>query len=189
MHRRRFGRTIALVAVLALAGALVLPTVSYAKTAQQIDTSVNAALIKFKQQVQGASTFLQDAQAVLVFPNVVQAGFGVGGEFGEGALRIHGSTVRYYSIGAASVGFQFGAQEKDVIIVFLQRQALANFRAKHGWTVGVDGSVVLVNLGANASINTTTYNAPVVGFIVGEKGLMYDLSLQGTKMTPISPAK
>ena len=146
---------IALAAVLALAGALVLPTVSYAKTAQQIDTSVNAALVEFKQTVQGASTFLQDAQAVLVFPGVV--------------------------------GFQFGAQVKDVIIVFLQRQALANFRAKHGWTVGVDGAVVLVNLGAHASIDSTTYNAPVVGFIVGEKGLMYNLTLQGTKMTPISP--
>jgi lipid-binding SYLF domain-containing protein len=187
VHTRTFGRTVALAAVLALAGALVLPAVSYAKSAREIDAGVNATLVKFKQRVQGASTFLQGAQAVLVFPGVVQAGLGVGGEFGEGALRIHGSTVRYYTVGAASAGFQWGAQVKDIIIVFLQRQALANFRARHGWTVGVDGSVVVVNLGANASINTTTYNAPVVGFIVGQEGLMYDLSLQGTKMTPFSP--
>jgi len=187
VHTRRFGRTVALAAVLALVGALVLPAVSYAKSAQEIDAGVNAALVKFKQQVQGASTFLQDAQGVLVFPGVVQAGLGIGGEFGEGALRIHGSTVRYYTIGAGSVGFQWGAQVKDIIIVFLQRQALANFRAKHGWTVGADGSVVVVNLGAHASINTTTYNAPVMGFIVGQEGLMYNLTLQGTKMTPFSP--
>src|SRR5579859_7502164 len=112
MHTQRWVRTVAVAAVVALVGALVLPTVSYAKSAQQIDAGVNAALVKFRQQVQGASTFLQDAQGVLVFPGVVQAGLGIGGEFGEGALRIRGSTVRYYTIGAASVGFQWGAQMK-----------------------------------------------------------------------------
>ncbi|HLN12558.1 MAG TPA: YSC84-related protein, partial [bacterium] len=76
---------------------------------------------------------------------------------------------------------------KDVFIVFLQRQALENFRAKHGFTVGVDGSIVLVNLGAEASINTTTLNQPVVGFIVGQKGLMYNLTLQGSKISRIYP--
>jgi len=159
-----------------------------AKTAQEIDAGVTAALVRFRSQVRGADAFLQDAHAVLVFPSVVQAGFGIGGQFGEGALRIHGQSVEYYSLGAGSVGFQFGAQVKDVIIVFLQRQALRSFRAKHGWTVGVDGSVVLLNLGAHASINTTTYNEPVVGFVVGEKGLMYNLTLQGSKITRIAPS-
>lgn len=187
MIRPRVARRIAWIASLVLAGGLVLPTMASAKTPEEIDASVNAALANFQGQVRGANTMLQDAQAVLVFPGVVQAGIGIGGEFGEGALRIHGQDAGYYSLGAASVGFQFGAQVKDVIIVFLQRQALENFRGKHGFTVGVDGSIVLVNLGAEASIDTTTLNQPVVGFIVGQKGLMYNLTLQGSKISRIYP--
>jgi len=187
MIRQRIARRFAWIASLVLLGGLVLPTMASAKTPQEIDASVDAALANFRSQVRGGDAFLQDAQAVLVFPGVVQAGFGVGGEFGEGALRIHGEDAGYYSLGAASVGFQFGAQVKDVFIVFLQRQALENFRAKHGFTVGVDGSIVLVNLGAEASINTTTLNQPVVGVIVGQKGLMYNLTLQGSKISRIYP--
>ena len=187
MIRQRLARRIAWIASLVLLGGLVLPTMASAKTPEEIDASVNAALGNFEAQVRGANTMLQDAQGVLVFPGVVQAGIGIGGEFGEGALRVHGQDAGYFSLGAASVGFQFGAQVKDVIIVFLQRQALENFRAKHGFTVGVDGSIVLVNLGAEASINTTTLNQPVVGFIVGQKGLMYNLTLQGSKISRIYP--
>jgi lipid-binding SYLF domain-containing protein len=187
MIRQRVARRIAWIASLVLLGGLVLPTMASAKTPEEIDASVNAALANFEGQVRGANTMLQDAQGVLVFPGVVQAGIGIGGEFGEGALRVHGQDAGYFSLGAASVGFQFGAQVKDVIIVFLQRQALENFRATHGFTVGVDGSIVLVNLGAEASINTTTLNQPVIGFIVGQKGLMYNLTLQGSKISRIYP--
>jgi len=188
MNGRQVTRRIAWVAVLVLLSGLVLPSAAYAKTAQEIDASVTGALARFKSQVKGADAFLQNAQAVLVFPGVVQAGFGIGGEFGKGALRVHDDTVDYYSLGAGSIGFQFGAQVKDVIIVFLERQALDSFRAKHGWNVGVDGSVVLVNLGAHAALDTTTYNEPVVGFVVGQKGLMYNLTLQGSKITRITPS-
>jgi lipid-binding SYLF domain-containing protein len=187
MIRQRFARRIAWAAGLVLVGGLMLPTMASAKTPAEIDAGVEGALSHFRGAVAGADALLRDAQAVLVFPSVVQAGFGLGGEFGEGALREHGQDTAYYSLGQGSFGFQLGAQVKDIIIVFLQREALESFRAANGWTVGVDGSVVLINLGANASVNTTTYNAPVVAFVVGQTGLMYNLSLQGTKISRIHP--
>jgi len=170
---------------LVLVGSLLLPTMSYAKTAEEIDASVNAALSRFTEQVGGADAFLHDAKGVLVFPDVIQAGIGVGGEYGEGALRVDGQTATYYSIASGSVGFQLGVQKKDIILVFLQDKALRDFQAKQGWQVGADGSVVLVNLGAHASIDSTTLNQPIVGFVVGQTGLMYNLTLQGSKISKL----
>jgi lipid-binding SYLF domain-containing protein len=163
----------------------VLTGVAYAKTGQEIDASVNAVLDRFTKQVKGSREFLQNAKGVLVFPGVIKAGIGVGGEYGEGALRMQGKTVAYYSIGAASIGLQLGAQKKDIILVFLQDKALQDFRASEGWQVGVNGSVVLVDLGADASIDTTKANKPIVGFVIGQKGLMYNLTLEGSKISKI----
>jgi len=185
MMRARQGRkwSVWAVCLFLLSGSLLVPSASFAKTPQEIDASVNAALVQFSKHVNGAQTFLQDAKGVFVLANVLQAGIGIGGEYGEGALRIHGRTVAYYNIGAGSVGFQWGAQEKDIILVFLQDKALSRFRAKSGWQAGVDGSIVVVNVGAGASVNTMKFNQPIVGFVVDQKGLMYNLTLEGSKIT------
>ncbi len=183
MRARKFSRSIVWAVCLCLVASLMLPSVSHARTAEEIDASVNAALDRFMKQVKGAKEFLQAAKGVLVFAGVIKAGVGVGGEYGEGALRISGKTVAYYNIASASIGIQFGAQRKDIILVFLQDKALKDFRASEGWRVGVDGSVVLVDLGAGASIDSTKFNQPIVGFVVGQKGLMYNLTLEGSKIS------
>lgn len=185
MSMRTAGRTIVGSVCATLLSIALLQSPSYARMPQEIDTSVNVALDRFTQQVSGADAFLRDAKGVLVFPDVLQAGIGVGGQYGEGALRIGGQSVAYYSLASASIGFQLGAQKKDVILVFLQDDALRNFRARQGWQVGVDGSVVLVNLGAHASIDSTTLDQPIVGFVVGQEGLMYNLTLQGSKFSKL----
>jgi lipid-binding SYLF domain-containing protein len=171
---------------LSLLTALSFGGVAEAKTAQEIDASVNAALDRFYGQVRGARDVVRRAQGVLVFAGVIKAGIGIGGEYGEGALRVGGSTTGYYSIAAGSIGFQLGAQRKDVILVFLQRDALDKFRASNGWQVGVDGSVALIDVGAQGSIDSTKLNKPIVGFVVGQKGLMYNLTLEGSKVSKLN---
>jgi lipid-binding SYLF domain-containing protein len=121
----------------------------------------------------------------LVFPDVIKAGFGIGGEYGEGALRINGKTVDYYNTAAASIGLQIGAQSKTVILMFLDFKALNDFRNSDGWEVGVDGSVAVVEWGAGESIDTTNIKEPIVGFVLGNKGLMFNLTLEGSKMSKI----
>lgn len=186
MRTRRFSKNIGgAVCILLLGSFLMLPSVSSAKTAHEIDASVNAALNRFMTQVRGSREFIRDAKGVLVLADVYQAGFGVGGEYGEGALRIHGKTAAYYDIKAGSIGFQFGAQKKDIILVFLQQKALTDFRAANGWQAGVDGSVVLVNMGGQASIDSTKFNQPIAGFVVGQQGLMYNLTLEGSKISKL----
>ena len=153
--------------------------------AKEIDIEVDAALDKFRNEVGGGDRFLENARGVLVFPEVVKAGIGIGGEYGEGALRIGGSTVDYYSTASASVGFQLGAQLKTIILVFLEQDALDDFRNSNGWEVGVDGSVALVTIGAGKDINSINIDDPIVGFVISNKGLMYNLTLEGSKLTKL----
>ena len=156
-----------------------------ADSAAVIDTRVNESLQRFYSEVTTGKEIAQKANGVLVFPSIIKAGFGIGGEYGEGALKIRGKTVDYYSTAAASIGFQLGAQSKAVIIFFMTQKALSAFRKSDGWEVGVDGSVVLVKVGAGGSLDITTLNQPIIGFVVTNKGLMYNLTLEGSKMSRI----
>jgi len=152
-----------------------------AASAEEINIEVDAALERFYKEVPGAKKFAQRAKGILVFPSVIKAGFGIGGEYGEGALRIANKTVEYYSTAAASIGFQIGAQTKTVILVFLKSAALKKFRASDGWEAGVDGSVALVKVGKGGSIDSTNIRDPIVGFIFSNEGLMYNLTIEGSK--------
>jgi len=158
--------------------------VSYGATAKEIEASVEAAL-KLFEQVKGGKELLQKAKGVLVLPGVFKAGLIVGGEYGEGALRIGGRTVDYYSIAAGSFGLQIGAQKKNIIIVFMEEGALKSFRASAGWKVGVDGSVAAINVGAGASVDSTQVKETIVSVIFGQKGLMANATLEGAKLTKL----
>ncbi len=156
-----------------------------AVTAREINVSVDATLKNFLKNVKGSKEYLNAAKGVLVFPNVYKAGFGIGGEYGEGALRIGGKTVDYYSTVAGSFGFQLGAQKKTLILVFMQKGALNSFRESNGWKAGVDGSVALVTVGIGGSIDTTNIKDPIVAFAFDQKGLMYNLTIEGSKFSKI----
>ena len=180
-HRRSI--CIALIAALAL---LAGNGPGKAGSAREINAAVNATLDRFYRQIPGARELGAKAAGVLVFPTVVKAGFGVGGEYGEGAMRVGGRTVGYYNTIAASVGFQLGAQARSVVIMFMAPAALAKFQGMDGWKVGVDGSVTLITVGAGGSIDTDKITSPVIGFILDSKGLMYNLTLEGSKISRIS---
>ena len=154
-----------------------------AATAREIDVSVDVALESFEKDVAGSKPFLAGAKGLLVFPKVIKAGVGFGGEYGEGALRIGGKTVDYYNTMAASFGLQFGAQAKTIVIVFLNEDALKGFRNSDGWKVGVDGSVAVITIGAGTSLDSSKVNEPIVGFVLDQKGLMYNLTLEGAKFS------
>jgi lipid-binding SYLF domain-containing protein len=167
---------------------LIAPNFSHvaqAATAKEIDVSVEVALERFKNQVKGAKEFLANAKGVLVIPNVVRVGFFLGGEYGEGALLVDDKIVDYYSTAAGSFGFQFGAQSKNIIIVFMEENALTKFRDSLGWRAGLDGSIAVVDDGTGGSLDSNNVRDPIVGFVFGLKGLMLNLSLEGSKFTKL----
>lgn len=168
-----------------LAALLALPGLASAKTAEEIDQAVDAALERFYVDVKGGREFVESSKGILVLPEVIQAGLVIGGEYGEGALRVGGETVEYYSTAAGSFGLQAGAQAKTIIICFMQQEALDAFRRSAGWEVGVDGSVALMEVGAGGSLDTTTVQDPIVAFVFGRRGIMVNLSLEGSKFTKL----
>ena len=168
---------------------LIAPNFSHvaqAATAKEIDVSVDVVLDRFKNEIKGADSYLANAKGVLILPNVIRIGFFFGGEYGEGALLVDGKTVDYYSTAAGSFGFQFGAQSKDIVIIFMEENALTKFRDSLGWSGGIDGSIVIVDEGAGGSLDTENAKDPIVGFVFGLKGLMLNLSLEGSKFTKLA---
>ncbi|MFP6559006.1 YSC84-related protein [Paraburkholderia sp. B3] len=150
---------------------------------QAIDASVDGTLSRLFQTVPGSRELVSKARGILVFPKVTQAGIGIGGEHGDGALRIGGSTAGYYSTTSVSVGATLGMQTKSVVYLFMTQDALERLHTSEGWSVGGDASVALVKVGANGSIDTTTAVKPVEVFVMTDSGLIGDLSLNSTKIS------
>jgi lipid-binding SYLF domain-containing protein len=122
---------------------------------------------------------------MLVMPAVIKGAFIVGGQYGEGALRVGGKTAGYYSLAAGSIGFSFGGEAKDIVILFMTDAVLNQFKASKGWEVGVDGNVALINIGGGERVDFLKINEPIIGFVFDVKGLMADISLKGAKFTRI----
>ncbi len=164
---------------------LLIPATTSAKSAAVIDLQVDETIEVFKEEVKGGEIFLDQAAGVLIFPRVVKIGVGIGGETGEGALRVRGKTIDYYRTIAGSIGLQLGAQSKSILIAFMTKESLDKFRNSEGWKIGVDGSVALIDIGAGKTIDSQNVSDPVVGFIFGSKGLMYNLTFEGTKISKL----
>ncbi|HEV3104828.1 MAG TPA: YSC84-related protein [Trinickia sp.] len=148
----------------------------------EIDAAVDATLSRLYAQVPGSRELVGKARGVLVFPKVIQAGLVVGGQYGEGSLRVNGETVAYYNTVSASLGLQAGAQSKAVIFLFMTEDALSSFRSRDGWSAGGNASVAVLKMGANGAIDTTTATKPVQVIVLTNAGLMGDLSVEGTKV-------
>ena len=172
-------RSTGMLAAMLFAGAVL------AASAEKIDRESDKALDVFRDEVSGSEIFLQQAAGYLVFPRVIKIGIGIGAETGEGVLRVGGQTVDYYRTTSGSIGLQLGAQAKSIVIAFMTKASLKKFRESSGWKVGIDGSIALIDLGAGKTIDSHNVSDPVVGFIFGSKGLMYNLTLEGTKFSKI----
>lgn len=162
---------------------LVNPVAAASKT--EIDANVAEAIAQFHASSTAGQNLAQQAAGMLVFPRVIKAGFGIGGEYGEGALLIGGNTVAYYNTASASIGFQVGAQIKSQIILLMEQAALDEFRSSDGWEAGVDANVAIVEFGAAKELSSNSIRDPIIGFIFSNKGLMYNLTFEGSKMAEI----
>lgn len=164
---------------------LLVSNIAGAASKAEIDTDVQFALTTFYHLSPGNKELASKAAGILVFPSVMKAGFFVGGDYGEGALQVAGKTVDYYSTAAISFGLQLGAQSRSEVILFMDKDALENFRLHDGWAAGVDGSIAVVDSGVGKGIDTETFKDPVIAVIFSSKGLMGNLSLEGSKFSKI----
>ena len=148
-----------------------------------LDAQASEALETLYANVTGAETLGNEAVAMLIFPKIAKGGFIIGGQYGEGVLRIDGVTYDYYNIAGASLGLQLGIQEFALILMFMEQSALDEFRASSGWKAGVSATVAMVQFGAQGSIDTKTANRPIIAFPFSHKGAMAGVSMQGAKFS------
>jgi lipid-binding SYLF domain-containing protein len=151
-----------------------------------IDAGVDDALASLFQQVEGSRELTSQARGVLVFPEVLEAGFIFAGSRGQGALRVGGQTSSYHATTSGSFGLQAGAQSTAVFMLFMTEEALRRFQNSNGWTAGVDASVTVLTVGASAQVTTNTAHQPVVGYVLSNRGLMAGISLDGARVTNLN---
>lgn len=165
--------------------ALFASTASMAATKAEIDVSVAEALTQFHTLSPANADLQKRSKGMLVFPRVTKGGAGVAGEYGEGVLQVNGKTVGYYSVASASIGLTLGAAKRSEIVMFMNQETLDKFNASKGWSIGADTGVALVSKGAGGDYDSKTLQRPILGFVFAEKGLMADLSLEGSKVNKL----
>jgi lipid-binding SYLF domain-containing protein len=188
-----------LIAVLGLSAALLVPagcsspgvSSEGAAKASSSESSLSdkskAALERLYADEPGAKALGEQARAILVFPNVIKAGFIIGGAHGNGTLFKGGQVAGYYGSTAGSYGLQAGAQEYGYVMFFMTERALQQLDTNQGWEVGVGPTVVVLDKGAAKQLTTTTMDKDVYAIVFGQKGLMAGLGLQGSKIYRSNP--
>ncbi len=173
---------------LLLAILLAFTTISMAEdTAQEIDNDANEALMVFYKEVNGGKKFLDNAKGYVVFPDVKEAGFFIGGKYGEGALRVNGVTKGYYSITSASMGMQMGAQQYSLIIALTTDEALKTFMRDDDWETELDVNIAVAEYNAEEEADDVDFGSNMVGFVFDSKGMMGNFSFEGTRFERITP--
>jgi len=180
-------RLIAIAGLAAIGLAAAAPSI--ARTKAEINASADTAVKRFYALNVADRRLVDKAAGVLVFGRVSKGGAGVGGEFGEGVLRVRGADVSYYSVAAASAGLTRGLASHSAIILFMTQESLDNFMRSERWSAGTGAGIVLVKTGADGKYATDTIGKPVLGFIFHEKGQIGDLSFEGTTISKIKSAR
>lgn len=190
MQRRRFLLAAASAAITATAAGCTATSTATAgrdedpgRRRREINAGADPALARLYSAVPGSRELVAKSNGSLIFPSVIAAGLGVGGQYGEGVLRVRNATEGYYSLASVSVGLQIGAQSKMIVFLFMTDDALDKFRKSEGWSVGADASVAVLRAGASGEIDIRSATGPIVAFVLTNAGLMANLTLEGTKIT------
>lgn len=163
-------------------------TMLMANTAKEIENDADETLQLFYSEVKGSKAYLQKAKAYLVFPDIKEAGFFMGGKYGEGVLRVKGKSKAYYSITSASMGLQMGMKVYGMVIAFSTDAALNKFLLDDDeWEADVDGNIAMAEWNSKEELENVDFGEPMVAFVLDSKGMMGSLTMEGTKFKRIHP--
>jgi lipid-binding SYLF domain-containing protein len=172
-----------LLAAIAVAASVPLAT---AASRQDLERDASRSLKNLYAKNRAARLLGEKARAVLVFPNIVKAGFMFGGQIGEGVLMKGNKPAGHYNSVAGSYGLQAGVQVYGYALFFMNDEALKYLDSSQGFEIGVGPSIVVVDEGMGKSITSSTITQDVYAFIFNQQGLMGGLGVQGSKITKIS---
>ena len=161
-------------------------TAQAASTAEELNMDASEALQLLYRTNPVAEQISHNAKAVLVFPNIVKAGFVFGGSYGEGVLMEGTQVVNYYNSVSGSWGLQIGAQSFGYAVFLMTDAAMSYIGESDGWEIGVGPTVVVVDEGVARNLSTSTLKDDAYAVIFDQQGLMIGVSIEGTKITRIN---
>jgi len=163
-------------------------TMTMANSARDIEKDADETIEIFYSEVKGSKAFLKKAKAYLIFPDIKEAGFFLGGKYGEGVLRVRGKSKAYYSVTAASMGLQMGMKAYGMIIAFTTDDALNKFLLDDDeWEADVDGNIAMAEWNSKEELEDVDFGESMVAFVLDSKGMMGSLTMEGTKFKRIHP--
>ena len=157
----------------------------HAESAAEIDAKASAALEALYAKEPATRDLAAKSVAILVFPEIIKAGVLVGGQYGEGALRIGGKTQGYYSIASASFGLQFGGQKYGYAMFILTDAGLQHLKDTRGMELGVGPTIVGGDQGWSRSLGTNDIQGDIAPVFFGQEGVMVGGGVQGSKISPL----
>ncbi|BCX68782.1 YSC84-related protein [Pseudomonas izuensis] len=186
----KYLRMMAMISILAITAGCQMDQSTSASGTKAADAAMDqeakAALQSLYTSTPKSRALAQKAKGILVFPDVVKAGFIAGAHHGEGELIENGKVTGYYSTTAASYGLQAGVQRFGYAMFFMSDSALKDLKTGNGFEVGVGPSIVVEDAGAAKSLTTSTIQSDIYAFIFDQKGLMAGVGLQGSKISKLS---
>jgi lipid-binding SYLF domain-containing protein len=153
-----------------------------AEDAAELNAEAKATLEKFVADTKGAKEVLANAKGILVCPKIRKGGFVFGVEGGKCVLTSGAAEPLYYGTLAIKGGLIAGYESHAMILAINTDKALAKFTSgKREWELGVDASVAVAKLSAGGDLDTTNLKKDIVSFIIGSKGLIADVTWEGSR--------
>ena len=134
---------------------------------------------------------LNKAECVIVIPSVKKLAFGVGAEYGRGAMvcrtgehfRGAWGAPAMYALEGASIGFQIGGEGTDLILLVMNARGMDSILSSKV-KLGGDASVAAGPVGRDASADTDAYMRAEILSYSRTRGLFAGISLEGSTLRP-----
>ena len=174
--------------LLVLSGSLFLASTTIGCSVKNANNAGNKIISNADEALESLFSIAPESYSIyeksagtLIMPKITKAGFVFGGSYGEGVLKIGGAPVDFYSVAAASYGYQIGALQYSHVIFFMTEDALKTFRVTDGWEIGADAEVFFRKTGASLGITNNTLTKPIYAIVFGQRGVIAGASLEGAK--------
>jgi len=181
-------RIFALTGLVLLLGQAAPQAQADAKTDERLDNArkVFETFVDIREQV--IPTWLMErAYGIVVVPRVIKGALIIGGRGGKGVFAIRNldgswSNPVFITLAGVNVGFQWGVQSTDVVLVLMSRKSIEGI-ADGKVTLGADASVAAGPLGRTAAATTdATLNAQVLSYSRSE-GMFAGVALDGSALS------
>lgn len=154
-------------------------TFAQSEKEQKVMDDANAAKEMLMAPEYGLDYYFNNSEGYVIFPNVGEGAFIVGGASGNGVVYENGNPVGMANLKKIDVGLQAGGQSVMEIIFFKDEASLNKFKDGE-FELGAELSATMLKKGAKS---ITDYSNGVKVFAKPKAGVMADLSVGGQKFS------